>query len=409
MNRLLQLLGVPLVILTLASCSRGDSALGHAFKILNENSVSIAENSGGPRYHSELFHFTPLVTLRGDDSVPESLLLRPGDFTVDESNHYYVLDTRDCKVAVFNSAGQYVQSFGRRGSGPGDFTLMRLQSFRDGIISIFDSSQQRTTHYNTDGTLNKMFRLSAGGRVFGLELMEDGGYFAIGRKTSPQIESHQEHVSYRSLVVTHLAAVSEDTLAMIETGEIGYTSNIYIGHNDGKPGYLISAVPYSGNQTARYVPGQGILVSEGIEPVLSWYDLAGELIREIRLGIDPQLVTEEMKGVYAESVIGNVASVEPEWIYPEYLGHWNDAVVDDAGYIWLQAVAEAALRDCRVGTVMQIVSPEGEYLGVTELPCRFEGVSRGRLLGYVTDEETGERIPSVFRIDSAVRGLRYPN
>jgi hypothetical protein len=168
-------------------------------------------------------------------------------------------------------------------------------------------------------------------------------------------------------------------------------------------------MPYIGSQTACYVSGRGILVSEGIEPVLRWYDLTGTLIREVRLGIEPQPVSEALKERYAGSVVVNVATVEPEWIYPEHLGLWNDVVVDDTGYIGLRAVAEAALRDRLAGTVMQIVSPEGEYLGVTELPCRFEGVSRGRLLGYVVEEETGERIPSVFRIEPLVRGLRYPD
>ncbi len=389
--------------LFLTSCSSPDDASGHTFRTFREGGISIAENHGGPRYTTDPFQYQLEVTLRGDDSVPESLLPRPGDFTSDGNGQFYVIDTRDCKVAVFNRAGIYIRSFGQKGNGPGDFILMRLQSLRDGVISIFDSSQQRTSLFKTDGMLIDVYRLSAGGRVTGLELTADQGFIALSRRSS-----RQENVSYRSLVVTHLAAADEDTLAAIETGEIGYSADIHIGFSEGKRLELQSAVPYSANQTARYVPGKGILVSEGNDPVLRWYDLAGELIQEVRLGIGQQPVTEEMKREYAESVIVYVATVEPEWIYPEYLGYWNDVVVDDAGYIWLQAVAEAKLRSRQPGTVMHVVSPEGEYLGVTELPCRFEGISRVSLLGYVTVEETGERIPSAFRIVPIVEGLHYP-
>ncbi|MFC1530591.1 6-bladed beta-propeller [Gemmatimonadota bacterium] len=392
------------VILFLGACSSPDDSQGHAFQTFREDGISIAENSGGPLYSGELFQFTHLVTLRGDDSVPESLLSRPGDFSVDDDGHYYVIDSRALKVAVFNSTGGYVRSFGQRGSGPGDFMSMRLQSLRDGIISIFDSPLQRTTRMRTDGTLVEVLKLQSGGRPSGLELIGDGSCFVYGYKRYPQ-----GNITNRSLEITHLAAGSEDTIATIMTGEAAHMAEIHIGYTDGKPMVMQGVLPYIGRHIARFVPENGILVSERSEPILRWYDLAGTLIREIRLGIDPQPVTEEMKRRYAESVTITVATTEPEWIYPEYLGYWDDVVVDDAGYTWLQAVAEAAVRSRPYGTVMHVISPEGEYLGVTELPCRFEGISRGSLLGYVTVEETGERIPSVFRIEPMVRGLKYPD
>jgi len=390
--------------LFLGACSSPDDSPEHAFRTFREDGISIAANSGGPLYSSELFHFTPLVTLEGDDAVPESLLPRPGDFTSDENGHYYVVDTRDLKVAVFNSAGRYLRSFGQRGGGPGDFMSMRLQSLRNGIISIFDSNQQRTSRMRTDGTLIEVLKLQSGGRTNGLELIGEGSCFAYGYK-----RSRQGNITNRSMEITHLAAGGEDTLAAIRTGDSAFMVDIYIGQTEGKPMVMENLLPYIGRQIARYIPEKGILVSNGTEPVLRWYDLTGSLIREIRLGIDPQPVTEEMKRKYAESVIVNVGTVEPEWIYLEYLGYWDDVIVDDAGYIWLQAVAEVQLRSRGYGTVMHVVSPEGEYLGVTELPCRFEGISRGSLLGYVTVEETGERIPSVFRIEPIVRGLKYPD
>jgi hypothetical protein len=308
------------------------------------------------------------------------------------------------KVAVFDGTGRYVRSFGRQGSGPGDFRSMQLQSLRDGIISIFDSVQQRTTRFRVDGTLLEVVKLQSGGRIAGLDPATDGSLVAVRYPTS-----RQGNITSRSLVVTRLAAGSEDTLASLKTGESDYAAEIYIGQNNGRPMVMQNLIPFIGEQTAQYIPGTGILVSDGTAPALRWYDLAGAPIREIRLGLDPAPVTEEMKRRYADSVTITVATVEPEWIYPEYLGFWDDAVVDDAGFIWLQAVAEAELRTRRSGTVMHVISPEGEYLGVTELPCRFERVAQGTLLGYVTVEETGERIPSVFTIEPVVRGLAYPD
>ncbi len=390
--------------LFLAACSSPDDAPGHTFRTFREGDISIAQNSGGPLYDSELFHFTPLVTLRGDDSVPESLLPRPGDFTSDENGQYYVIDSRDRKVAVFNSVGRYVRSFGRQGSGPGEFRLMRLQSLRDGVVSIFDSSQQRTTRIRTDGILLEVLKLTSGGRVSGLERTLEGTLIAKSTRAGSR-----ENVALRSLAISHLTADGRDTLMTIVSGAVDYTANIYVGQIDGKRTEMVGPIPFSASVSTLYMPDRGILLTEGTDPELRWYDLSGNLTQVTRLGLTPQPVTDEMKREYAESVNMPYATVNPEWVFPEYAGLWNNAFMDDSGFIWLQAVAEAQRRGQRVGTVMQVVSPRGELLGVTELPCRFEGVSRGLLLGYQTDEETGEQIPSIFRISPMVRGLKYPN
>ncbi len=224
--------------LFLGACSSPDDSPEHAFRTFREDGISIAANSGGPLYSSELFHFTPLVTLEGDDAVPESLLPRPGDFT-----------TRDLKVAVFNSAGRYLRSFGQRGGGPGDFMSMRLQSLRNGIISIFDSNQQRTSRMRTDGTLIEVLKLQSGGRTNGLELIGEGSCFAYGYK-----RSRQGNITNRSMEITHLAAGGEDTLAAIRTGDSAFMVDIYIGQTEGKPMVMENLLPYIGRQIARYIP-----------------------------------------------------------------------------------------------------------------------------------------------------------
>ena len=404
MARQLLLTVSALLLLQFIACSSSRDEEHHRFRTFVENGVSIAENTGGPRYLEELFYYEHIASLRGDISIPESLLPRPGAFSAGNDGYYYVLDTRDCKVAVFNSNGEYVRSFGAKGSGPGEFRLMKLQSLQDGVISIFDLSQQRTSRFNTDGTLIDVLKLPTGGRVSGLELTNEGSLIA----TSSRNRNH-ENLIHRTLTVTHLTHNGADTLASITSGEIAYRAMIYIGQIEGKRAVMDNTIPFSGRQTVRYVGDDGILLTDGIAPNLYWYDFAGTKTREVRLGLELNTVTEEMKKKFAESVIITMATIKPEWIYPEYLGYWNDVHIDASGFIWLEAVAEVQLRDRSAGTVMHVVSPDGEYLGVTELPCRFEGIAHGLLLGYQTEEESGERIPVAYSMKPAVKGLKYPN
>lgn len=53
-----------------------------------------------------------------------------------------------------------------------------------------------------------------------------------------------------------------------------------------------------------------------------------------------------------------------------------------------------------------VLSPEGEFLGTTTMPDAGS-VSRGHLLTMAEDPETGEHLPTVYRIRAAVPGLGY--
>jgi hypothetical protein len=61
-----------------------------------------------------------------------------------------------------------------------------------------------------------------------------------------------------------------------------------------------------------------------------------------------------------------------------------------------------------------VAAPDGEYLGDTTLPpmvlSDFAGIQivGGHLLALVEDPESGERVPTVYRIRPAIDGLRYP-
>jgi hypothetical protein len=397
-----QLRILAIAALVVACTSQSDQS-AHSFRIYKESGVTIAENEGGPRYATDPFEYEFVASLKGDPSVPESLMPRPGDWTAGADANFYVLERRERRVVVFNSAGEYTRTFGRSGRGPGDFVSMRLQSLRDGRLSIFDSSLQRTTVFRLDGTIDEIITLAHGGMKRGLEKTPEGTLVALSSSAS-----HREGITYVALAVTHLSATGRDTLAVIAGNEVATMAEVFIGYTEGKRTVLETALPFGGGATALYVPNRGVMFAEGVTPSLRWYDLRGALVSECRLGIQPQSVSAEMKQEYSESVTVRVATVEPEWVYPEHVAVWNAAMVDDAGFVWLRAVAASIERPDAAGSVMHVVSPDGEYIGVTELPCQVQGFAQGLMLGYNRVEETGERIPVVYHITSAASGLEYP-
>jgi len=55
----------------------------HSFKVYQEDNVTVAITSGGPKYTEPLFDYEVVLTLKENPDRPESILFRPGDICMD--------------------------------------------------------------------------------------------------------------------------------------------------------------------------------------------------------------------------------------------------------------------------------------------------------------------------------------
>ena len=168
-----------------------------------------------------------------------------------------------------------------------------------------------------------------------------------------------------------------------------------------------------------YIPDHGILMSTGVEPALTWYDLNGRLIERIRLTLDVEPVTAEDKESVRRSARESYESASEQNAarakavldalqIPDEKAFWDQIVVDESGYYWLQHAELYEVRLEAGGPLCRVLSPEGEYLGDSRWPTWYGTITRGLYLTMVSDEETGAITPTVFRIVPAVEGLKYP-
>ncbi len=163
-----------LLLFLLVGCS-GDVNTEHEFRSFLENGIPIAETTGGPKYSEELFQYEQILTLNEDPLREESLLFGPSHFFMDDDGFFFVADRSDGRIVVFDPDGQYSHSFGRKGGGPGEFRQMEIQTIQNGIMSIWDFAQRRTTRFNTDGRLHDVTPLptSVTSQIWGLFHLPD--------------------------------------------------------------------------------------------------------------------------------------------------------------------------------------------------------------------------------------------
>ncbi len=371
-----------------------------------ENGVTVAENSGGPRYSQELFNYDLLLTLKPDLENPDSYLHLPYSFVLGADGNYYVSDRGNYRIAIFNSQGEYIDSFGTRGKGPGDFEDPRIQYIDNGILSVFDYRLKRTSLWHTDGSLENVYTPSQWS-----PLMTD--YFVISDNQFLSvilIRDLKDGIVKHSRIATSYSSTGESLWSMATIELPAFYRYSYSG-GSGRRG-----LDYRGMPVIKYVPGNGTVISTGIEPELRWFNESGELQKLVNLGLDAEPISRgERSAMIRRELDSREARIRPsaEVIREasriiEYKAFWEEVVIDDHGYTWLRVPEPIEEANANGGFKYRVVSPDGEYLGDSMWPWIRGTVRSGRLFTIQQDIETGELIPSVYSIRSNIAELIYP-
>jgi len=397
----------------LTACARSPSSSSHTFRVFTEDGVTIAQTSGGPKYEGELFTYTHVATIQQDPSRPESLLHRPDPhIAMDAEGLIYIADTGNHRIAVFDASGRYLRSFGHQGAGPGEFRRMRILTLTGDRLVVWDDALQRTTVFTTTGELVTIYShsLSPHDRISELHCLNEETL--IGLNPLHGDGSTRALAGIRGTILTP----GGDTLAVIETPLVESSQQIYSRETGLRVGMSIN---FAGRACLLPVPARGIYITTGIEPEVLVHDIDGSLRQIIRLDQPTEPVTSRDKRYIRKLIRRRRDETESEagrardtaWLknlrLPTHKAFWSDIRTDDCGYLWLLYPTRAlTLED--TGLVFRVISPAGEYLGDTKWPIPDGSLGRGHLLTIRGNEETGETIREVYRIDSNQQGFVYP-
>lgn len=398
----------------LASCSPKQTTPSYSFQIKEENGVLVALTTGGPKYEGELFEYIPITKLQ-EDERDESIVGRPYTPITDETGNVYVPDGADNRIVVFNNSGRYERSIGRAGSGPGEFLFPEIQSVGDGQLEIFDRRQRRVTVYSTSGELLRVLslpiKISRG--VSGYHPAPDGRFVGIINETS-LTGIREERWAQAIIFDTKGDSLRSVTTQKLPGGKI-YSWRIserIMGRGPAPYGY--QSYPH-----AFYSSHHGIILSSGRDPVLDIYDLDGSQKLQIRIDLPPQPVTNEDRESLlseqreriensSENIRERLEEAYRNTEFADSKPYWGIIDVDDSGFFWLSiAPLPSEGEETISGWRFHILSPEGEYLGITTQPRSAGKVRYGLLPASDRDPETGQTTIEIYRVLPAVEGLKY--
>jgi len=109
-----------------------------------------------------IYSFKKIGEIKEGFSTEESnYFWRIQDICCDDEDNLYIADTGWNKIFKFDSNGQFIMSFGRKGQGPGEFGghALRISFGNDGYIYVSDRGNSRLSVFSKKGEYIKSFPL----------------------------------------------------------------------------------------------------------------------------------------------------------------------------------------------------------------------------------------------------------
>jgi len=347
----------------------------HSFSIVQEDGLSIALTRGGPGYLEPLFEYREVLRLNQDPSKAESLLHRPGQFTRGSDGNYYVIDSGNHRVAVFNDQGEYVRSFGSEGGGPGAYRHLGFQGLHDDVLHIQDVLMRRTTRLHLDGSVIEVLTRP---RPHGMDVPDrfrlSGGSQLLLNHLNDQDPKYGTQCAAATIVNADCDTLFHTTTDQVTISIAGYISS----EPNRRHGWLVR---FPGYPCSAYSLEQGILLSDGRHPVIHRYDATWRYLGRMELDQPPEsvparerrwLIDEAKRRVRESSGIDReIARMRRDLLtIADPKGYWAEMSVDDAGFIWLSVVENRYHYDEAPDTdICDIFSPAGEYLAGRNSPA----------------------------------------
>ena len=110
-----------ILISSLAVGAIDDQKAGWKGQVEEEDGVKVIKNPQDPLYGEIKLELELDLSIGGDVADENYIFYSIREVEVDEQGNIYVLDSRQCRIQIFDKDGKYLQTIGRKGEGPGEF------------------------------------------------------------------------------------------------------------------------------------------------------------------------------------------------------------------------------------------------------------------------------------------------
>jgi hypothetical protein len=165
--------------------------------IVKEGDVTVVKNPKEPLHQTPLLELEEDLSIGGPEAQGDDAFGQARQVVADDAGTMYVLDEQASDVKVFDAAGKYLRTIGRRGQGPGELEYAMTLSINRAAGELTVQQQTRgLAVFKTDGTFLRQQslkglitgrgRVDSRGNIYVLEIvLGDAGTSYATKKLAP--------------------------------------------------------------------------------------------------------------------------------------------------------------------------------------------------------------------------------
>ncbi len=385
------ILAVGSVLLSSVACGTGEAraaAWRGSIDTLESGRVVVTNPAEGTWDSATTWRIVEEVRIGAADGPGPDVFGRISTFEVGPAGDFYVLEGQAQELRVFDPAGAYVRTIGRKGGGPGEFEqVVGLAWAPDGNLWVVDPSNARISVFDTAGNYLTNHRALGGIVIFPWPGgFDDEGWF-YNYAPNPHVQG------YETVLVRY-----DERLEPVDTIWPPRDENLAFFESATRTGgWMRAGIPFRPGLVWRLSPTGHIWFALTGTYQLFQRTLDGDTLRVISREFTPLPVT-------AEDV--DSAVVQLEWFtrqggkidrsrFPSVQPALRTFFLDDEGNIWVGPRTRERLS----GRLLEVFDPQGRYLGPVRLPVALSLypppiLRNGMIYGVTLDELD---VPYLFR------------
>jgi len=343
--------------------------------IEEENGVIVVNNPKEPMYGEEVFSLEEELSV-GEPEGKEEYVFYRILMDVDENGNMYILDAAASNIRVFDQEGNYKQTIGRKGQGPGEMLSPRsIQLNPQNEIMIYDFGNRRFSFYSLDGEFIRQNSAATAIMVFNAK-MDSSGYIVGGILQRESFTLNKFDLELNPVLTIHsidIPSLSSTPELEVMTHSFSFDltekDNIVCGYND------------------KYE--------------LQIFDSQGKLLRKIIKLYDPIEISETEKEEFINRLTGGRGFPPDVKVkFPKSHHPFSNISVDEEDRVFVSTPEKVEGRDGFY--YYDVFDPEGKCLAKVPIKLkddRYPLIFKNKKLYIIDVTEEGYQVVKRYKVN----------
>ena len=350
-----------------------------------ENGIRVVKNPAEPMFGELVLELEEDLSI-GSVEDENTMFYQIGSIDVDSQNNIYVMDSGNHRIQKFDKDGNYLQTIGRKGEGPGEF-MRPFNIFLDELGNIYVMELRKLNLFDPKGNYIKSFVPTT--FIMGFAAEPEGNIICYGFISTPKAQNFGVMILDSEGKIIKNIAEFPGMKTVSRKGAMFSFSHSY------RPQLSFSPIEK-----------KGAVYGYGAEYKLIVADFSGETSLIIEKDEPPQSITRREKDKIIDDTLEDTADeeegrwprdvVEEGADFPDHRPFFNGIASDDTGRIYVRKVK--SVLDESEEDEMDIFSADGYYLYTTKLNLSRGFIKGGFLYDTSYSDETGEYKVIRYRI-----------